>query len=72
MISIKAMSQQCAADEAKVRGEVSELYLLLKSGKLSDEEKARVKARLDEMIASLEAEKTGTKTRVRDSNGLKH
>lgn len=40
--------------EDKVKGEISELLLLMKSGILSVEEKARLKERLDKAILQLE------------------
>jgi hypothetical protein len=51
----KKSSKQAAQEaEDHTRSEISELFLLLKSGLLSVEEKLRLKARLDQLILATE------------------
>jgi hypothetical protein len=51
---LKSAVNAAAQAEDGTRSEISELFLLLKSGTLSQEEREKLKARLDQLIVATE------------------
>jgi len=51
---LRSAVEAAAQAEDSTRSEISELFLLLKSGNLSQEERERLKARLDQLILATE------------------